>query len=99
MAWSATRTERNQQACHKGDDPGSRMPFRGRSGDIHEGITFVFQEKPVVFRLLNKPLYFQAIAVVRGAPGPGTGYRLSGFCAFSHASKKHGFFAIKTGIF
>jgi hypothetical protein len=45
MAWSATRTERNQQACHKGEDPGSRMPFRGRSGDIHEGISFVFQEK------------------------------------------------------
>jgi len=59
----------------------------------------VFQEKQVVFRRLKEPLYFQAIAVVRRAPDPGTDCWLSGYCAFSNASKEHGFFAIKTGIF
>ena len=35
----------------------------------------------------------------RRAPDFGTEHRLSGFCAFSPAAKKHVFFAIKTVIF
>jgi len=58
----------------------------------------VFQEKTVGFPVPEGPPLFSGHGGSRWALDSGTGYRLSGFCAFSHASKLHGFFAIKTGI-
>ena len=98
----ATGTEMYEQV----PDPvtskgGSWIPaaFRRSTGSTGTGISHFFWKKQVFFESLKEPLYFQAVTVVQSAPVPETGCWLSGFCAFSQASKKQVFIAIKTGIF
>jgi len=59
----------------------------------------VFQKKTIGFQVPEGHPLFSGNSGRRRAPEYGTEHRLSGFCAFSPAAKKHVFFAIKTVIF
>ena len=57
------------------------------------------EKKGSVFRALQEPPLFRAIAVIRQGQSLGMDENLPFFCAFWRAAKKAGFFPIKTGIF
>jgi hypothetical protein len=84
--------------CHHQEDPESRMLSGDGPATSVKGSP-CFSGKTGRFWVPREPPLFFGHSGPRWVLNFDMDLRLSGFCAFSDASKLHGFFAIKSGIF